>query len=209
VGKEELISSLISSGFLRGSAVIAAFRKVRREDFLPEEYRRYAYDDSPLPIGGGQTISAPHMVAVMTELLGVKDGQRILEVGAGSGYQAAILSALNPGGRIFTVEIMDAVAMAAAERLKGYKNVSLIVGDGSLGLPQEAPFDRIIATAGCPAIPLPWKQQLAEGGLILAPVGGLYSQDLVLARKEHGVVSETNANFPCVFVPLRGKYGWQ
>lgn len=207
--KKELIQSLINQTFLHTKKVIKAFEKVPRENFIPEKYKEHAYADIPLPISAGQTISAPHMVAVMTEALDVKDKEKILEIGAGSGYQAAILSVLNPDGKIYTIEIIPEVAQNAKEVLKDYKNVIVIQGDGSLGLESEKPFDRIIATCGCPSIPRPWIEQLKEKGKILAPVGGMYEQELILVEKIKEKIKETNLNFPCVFVPLRGKYGWK
>jgi protein-L-isoaspartate(D-aspartate) O-methyltransferase len=207
--KEKLIDYLIQRGALTKKEVIAAFRKVPREDFIPEPQKQHAYVDSPLPTAGGQTISAPHMVAVMTEVLDVKNGQRILEIGAGSGYQAAILSALNPKGRIITVELVPEVVELAMKNLAGYKNVKVIIGDGSDGYAKAAPYDRILATCGCPDIPKAWAEQLKDGGRIVAPLGGIYEQRLILAEKRRGKIIKTDLNFPCVFVPMRGSAGWK
>ena len=207
--QKELVKALVAEGLLKSRKVIAAFGEVPRENFLPESLKGLAYSDTPLPIPGGQTISAPHMVAVMSEYLDVKDGQKILEIGAGSGYQAAILSKMAPRGKIYTVEVVPELTEFAKKNLKDYKNVHVFSGDGSIGLPEYAPYDRIIATAGCPSIPKPWMDQLKENGRIVAPVGGMYEQRLILLEKKNGKILETDLNFPCVFVPLRGLYGWR
>jgi len=208
VGNEELIKSLVAEGVLKTKRVIGAFRKVPRGNFVPLALKGAAYCDSPLPIPVGQTISAPHMVAVMTEWLNVRDRQKVLEIGTGSGYQAAILSVLNPHGKVYTIEMRPELVDLAKENLKGYKNIRVFSGDGSLGLPEYAPYDRIIATAGCPSVPKPWIEQLEDKGKILAPIGSMYEQRLVMVEKKKEVI-ERDLNFPCVFVPLRGLYGWR
>ena len=207
--QKELVKMLMAEGLLKSRRVIKAFGEVPRENFLPESLKGLAYSDTPLPIPGGQTISAPHMVAVMSEYLDVKDGQKILEIGAGSGYQAAILSKMAPRGKIYTVEVVPELTEFAKKNLADYKNVHVFSGDGSIGLPEYAPYDRIIATAGCPSIPKPWMDQLKENGRIVAPVGGMYEQRLILLEKKNGKILEADLNFPCVFVPLRGLYGWR
>lgn len=207
--RKDLISLLMSEGVLKSRRVIRAFEEVPREDFLPDGLKSLAYSDTPLPILAGQTISAPHMVAVMSEYLDVRDGQKILEIGTGSGYQAAILSRLNPRGKVYTIEVIIELTEYAKQRLKKYSNVYVFSGDGSIGLPEYSPYDRIIATAGCPSVPKPWTDQLKEGGKIIAPVGGMYEQRLILIEKKKGKIQETDLNFPCVFVPLRGLYGWR
>jgi protein-L-isoaspartate(D-aspartate) O-methyltransferase len=207
--RKELVRLLIAERLLKSKKIIGAFKKVPREDFVPKELRSAAYDDSPLPTMNGQTISAPHMVAVMTEALDIKNKQRILEIGTGSGYQAAILSVLDPDGEIYTIEVSPELTNFAKENLKEYKNVHVFSGDGSLGLPEAAPYDRIIATAGCPSVPKQWVKQLKEGGVIVAPIGGMYEQRLIRIKKEKRKTIETNLNFPCVFVPLRGVCGWK
>jgi len=209
VGNEELIKSLVAEGLLKTKRVIGAFRRVPRENFVPLGLKGAAYYDSPLPIPAGQTISAPHMVAVMTEWLNVRDRQKVLEIGTGSGYQAAILAVLNPRGGIYTIEVQLELVDLAKENLKGYKNVNVFSGDGSLGLPEYAQYDRIIATAGCPGVPKPWIEQLKDGGKILAPIGSMYEQRLVMVEKKKKEIIERDLNFPCVFVPLRGLYGWR
>jgi len=207
--QKELVKMLMAEGLLKSRRVIKAFEEVPRENFLPESLKGLAYSDTPLPIPGGQTISAPHMVAVMSEYLDVRDGQKILEIGAGSGYQAAILSKMAPRGKIYTVEVVPELTEFAKKNLADYKNVHVFSGDGSIGLPEYAPYDRVIATAGCPSIPKPWMDQLKENGRIVAPVGGMYEQRLILLEKKNGKILETDLNFPCVFVPLRGLYGWR
>ena len=207
--RKDLIKMLVAERLLKSRKVIKAFEDVPRENFLPERLRGLAYSDTPLPIPGGQTISAPHMVAVMSEYLDVEANHKILEIGAGSGYQAAILSKMAPRGRVYTIEVVLELTDFAKKNLAGYKNVRVFSGDGSIGLPEYAPYDRIIATAGCPSIPRPWMDQLKEGGRIVAPVGGMYEQRLILVEKKDGKILETDLNFPCVFVPLRGLYGWR
>lgn len=207
--RKDLVEMLVAERLLKSRKVIRAFGDVPRENFLPERLRGLAYSDTPLPIPGGQTISAPHMVAVMSEYLDVEANHKILEIGAGSGYQAAILSKMAPRGRVYTIEVVLELTDFAKKNLAGYKNVRVFSGDGSIGLPEYAPYDRIIATAGCPSIPRPLMDQLKEGGKIVAPVGGMYEQRLILVEKKDGKILETDLNFPCVFVPLRGLYGWR
>lgn len=205
--KEELIQNIISRGYLKTQKVIDAFQKVLREDFVLPEYVKHAYLDVPLPIGKGATISQPLTVAYMTESLDVKDEQKILEIGAGSGYQAAILSVLNPHGKIYSIENIPELAEFAKKNLRNYKNIEIVLGDGSLGLEEYSPYDRIIATCYCPGVPEPWKNQLKEGGKIVTPVGGRFFQHLYLYEKRNDELVKTNLKFPCAFVPLRGKFG--
>jgi len=207
--RNDLIKMLMAEKLLRSRRVIKAFEDVPRENFLPDSLKGLAYSDTPLPIPGGQTISAPHMVAVMSEYLDVKANHKILEIGTGSGYQAAILSRMALRGKVYTLEVVLELTDFAKKNLAGYKNVRVFSGDGSIGLPEYVPYDRIIATAGCPGIPRPWMDQLKEGGKIVAPVGGMYEQRLILVEKKDGKILETDLNFPCVFVPLRGLYGWR
>jgi len=207
--RNDLIKMLMAEKLLRSRRVIKAFEDVPRENFLPDSLKGLAYSDTPLPIPGGQTISAPHMVAVMSEYLDVKANHKILEIGTGSGYQAAILSRMALRGKVYTLEVVLELTDFAKKNLAGYKNVRVFSGDGSIGLPEYALYDRIIATAGCPGIPRPWMDQLKEGGRIVAPVGGVYEQRLILVEKKNGKILETDLNFPCVFVPLRGLYGWR
>jgi len=193
---------------IRDQRVIKAMLKVPRHLFVDEPLQYKAYDDMALPIGDGQTISQPYMVAVMTELLELKGNERVLEVGTGSGYQAAILAEL--AAEVFSIERMERLALRARERLRnlGYDNVHVITGDGTAGLPEKAPFDRIIITAGTPQIPEPLREQLADNGILVAPVGARFSQQLIRLRKEKGKITE-EYHTPCVFVPLVGEYGWK
>ena len=181
--------------------VLAAFSEVPREEFVPTHLRDLAYNDSPLPIGAGQTISQPYTVAVMTELLEPKAGDRVLEIGTGSGYQAAILSFLVDW--VYTIERVGSLAKRAKEvfRKLGISNVVVRVGDGSRGWLEKAPFDGIIVTAAGERIPWPLKEQLVEGGRLVMPVGGPFVQTLVkLTRSGHNYLREEHGGFR--FVPL-------
>lgn len=187
--------------------VLAAMEEVPRHLFVDESIRFEAYDDTPLPIGEGQTISQPYMVAVMTELLGLAGGEKVLEIGTGSGYQAAVLSRLC--GQVYTVERIEVLSVRARQILKecGYDNVSFLVGDGTDGWPEEAPYDGIIVTAGAPKVPDVLANQLKLGGRLLIPVGNRWSQTLKrVVRTGTGVISEDHTG--CRFVDLIGKHGW-
>jgi protein-L-isoaspartate(D-aspartate) O-methyltransferase len=188
--------------------VLGAMRKVPRHLFVPEHLQHKAYDDSALTIGEGQTISQPYMVAVMTQLLELKRTEKVLEIGTGSGYQAAILAEL--AAEVYTIDRVETLARRAEERLKslGYSGIHVRVGDGTLGWPEKAPFDRILVTAGTPKLPEPLIEQLADEGIILAPVGSRFSQQLVKAAKSGGKLKE-EFHTPCVFVPLIGEFGWK
>jgi len=202
--KENLIAHLKQEGYLKTKKVEEAFRKIPRENFLPKELEAIAYSDHPLPIGSGQTISAPHMVAIMTELLEPVRTDSVLEIGAGSGYQAAILSPLVR--KVFTIEFFPELASLARKNLSrtGIKNVEVIPGDGSKGYPKDAPYDKIIVTCAIPQeIFSSLGKQLKEGGILVAPVGPAYGiQMLTTSRKTHGKL-EKKEYFGCVFVPLR------
>ena len=187
--------------------VLEAMRTVPRHIFVPDSCRQAAYNDSPLPIGHGQTISQPYIVAVMTELLEPAPGDRVLEIGGGSGYQAAILGTL--AGEVVTVERIPEVARAARENLEaaGIRNVNVVVSDGTDGYAPSAPYDAIIVTAAAPDIPKPLLEQLADGGRLVAPVGGRDLQTLVkLVRKGDSIIRSTHGGV--VFVPLLGHHGW-
>ncbi len=183
-------------------------RKVPRHLFVPEDLQEIAYGDFPLSIGEGQTISQPYMVALMTQLLQVEPTDRVLEVGTGSGYQAAILAEL--AHRVFTIERIPELSRLAQERLLslGYGNIRFRVGDGTKGWPEEAPFDAILVTAAAPKAPQSLVDQLAEGGRMVIPIGGRTSQDLWLFRKR-GRRMEREYLCPCTFVPLIGEEGWR
>jgi protein-L-isoaspartate(D-aspartate) O-methyltransferase len=192
---------------IQDERVLTAMRKVPRHLFVDESIRPKAYEDIALPIGKGQTISQPYMVAVMTELLELKGKERVLEVGTGSGYQAAILAELSRD--VYTIERVEKLAKEAEEKFRalGYINIHAKAGDGTLGWPEKAPFDRIIITAGTPKVPEPLIAQLAEDGVVVAPVGERFSQQLIKVKKSERGLSEEYHTM-CVFVPLVGKYGW-
>lgn len=204
-----LIEGLKSEGYLSSERVIKAMLKVPREEFLGGYQKTHAYEDRPLFIGEDQTISAPHMVALMTEHLDVGVDHKILEIGAGSGYQAAILAEIANRGRVITVERIPGLAAKAEESLKrlGYVNIEIIIADGTKGHKAEAPYDRIIVTAGAPRIPESLLKQLKDPGKLLIPVGGRMLQELNLVEKKEGEFSTKNLG-GCVFVPLIGEGGW-
>jgi protein-L-isoaspartate(D-aspartate) O-methyltransferase len=199
-------TQLIPRG-IKDERVLSAMKKVPRHLFVDESMQYKAYDDIALSIGEGQTISQPYMVAVMTELLDLKGNEKVLEIGTGSGYQASILAEL--AREVFTVERIAVLAALAEERFSslGYGNIHIKTGDGTIGWPEEAPFNRIIITAGTPVIPEPLAGQLSEEGIIIAPVGDRFSQQLIKIKKSEGRLLE-EYHTPCVFVPLIGKYAW-
>ena len=180
---------------------------VPRHQFIPEHHE-LAYIDNPVPIGYGQTISQPYMVAVMTEALGLKGHEKVLEIGTGSGYQAAILAEI--ADHVVSLERQPELAGRAAEALKalGYVNIEIIVGDGSKGLAERAPYDGIVVTAGAPEMPHVLIEQLAEGGRLVIPVGNSFQQTLTRVTRR-GEGHETEKLEGCVFVPLIGEYGWK
>lgn len=188
--------------------VLEAMRKVPRHLFVEEALQDQAYNDHPVPIGDKQTISQPYIVALMTELLQLKGKEKVLEIGTGSGYQAAILAEL--ADRVFSIERYPNLAYVANQTLQrlGYKNIIIRVGDGTLGWPEEAPFGGIMVTAGSPKIPQPLVDQLAVGGRLVLPVGDRLSQELILVERVPEGINKTN--FGGVrFVDLVGKWGWQ
>lgn len=200
----EMVKRQIEARGVKDSSVIAAMRKVERHKFVPRELQALAYNDSPLPIGEGQTISQPYIVALMTELLELDGYEKVLEIGTGSGYQAAILAELAES--VFTIEILPTLAERASKLLKelGYKNIFVKCGDGYLGIPEKAPFDAIIVTCAPPEIPKALVEQLAEGGRMVIPVGEGY-QELKLVRKLEGKTLIENIA-PVRFVPMiKGK----
>lgn len=205
-GKKRLIEDLRLHGI--SERVLDAMRKVPRHLFVPERERRNAYADYPLPIGWGQTISAPHMVAIMCELLDIQDGMKILEIGAGSGYHAAVMAVLAGSGHVYAVETIEGLAFFARDNLKkaGINNVTIIVEDGSLGLPGYAPYDRISVACAAPEILDTLTEQLKTGGKLVIPVGR-YFQELYLVTKTDGLKKEAKGSV--VFVPLVGKKGFK
>ena len=206
--RRQMVEQQIRARGIRNERVLAAIEKVPRHVFVPEDLRRMAYDDRPLPIGDGQTISQPYIVALMTDLLDPHVGDRILEIGAGSGYQAAILGEL--ASEVITIERIPAVAARARRNLStaGSRHVDVIVADGTLGYPQKEPYQGILVTAGTPDIPPPLISQLADGGRLVAPVGPHGVQDLVrLVREGERIRRESHGGV--VFVPLIGEHGWR
>lgn len=205
---DNLISILKNTKFLTDNKVESAFRNIPRHEFvMPSELDR-AYYNEPLPIMKGQTISQPAVVSRMTEWLDIKNGQKILEIGTGSGWQTAILSYMVGNGTVFSVEIHPELVNFARENLEKLEieNVHVVLDDGSIGYPKESPYDRIIITAACSEIPLPLFDQLCEDGLIIAPVGDS-SQSLVLLKKTSEDIIEIKNQSNYVFVPLLGKFG--
>jgi protein-L-isoaspartate(D-aspartate) O-methyltransferase len=193
---------------INDAAVLAAMTAVPRHEFVPSDFRDRAYDDAPVPIGEGQTISQPYIVAAMTVALRLAGQERVLEIGAGCGYQAAVLSSL--AREILTIEYRADLATSAAERLArlGYANVHVHCGDGTLGLPEFAPFDSILVAAAAPAQPAPLLAQLAEGGRMVIPVGSVENQELQLVERLNSELHTTVLE-PCRFVPLIGAHGWK
>lgn len=188
--------------------VLDAFRRVERHIFVPEKLRDFAYADHPLPVGGGQTISQPYMVALMTETLGLNGNERVLEIGTGSGYQAAILAEL--AKEVYSVERIETLSDSARKALEGlgYKNIRIMTGDGTLGWKEYAPYDGIIVTAGAPHIPESLITQLKDAGRLVIPLGGMFSQTLMVVTKKGGKIAAEEV-CGCVFVPLIGKEGWE
>ncbi len=208
VQRERMVADQIQARGVRDPLVLAAMRAVPRHRFVPAHLIDSAYNDSPLPIGQGQTISQPYIVALMTELLELRGGESVLEVGAGSGYQAAVLSQIV--GQVWTVERLPDLARQAGQTLEavGCANVCVQVGDGSAGWPEKAPFDAIIVTAAAPQIPQPLQEQLADGGRLVAPVGPRWTQELVRVRRR-GDRFFSEEILHVAFVPLLGAHGWQ
>ncbi len=205
VRKNRLIEELRQHGI--SERVLDAMKRVPRHQFVPEKEQKNAYADYPLSIGWGQTISAPHMVAIMCDLLDIQDGMNVLEIGAGSGYHAAVMAILAGSGHVYAVEVIESLASFARDNLKkaGIKNVTVIVEDGSLGLPGFAPYDRISVAAASPEILDTLTDQLKVGGKLVIPVGKYY-QELYLVTKTDGLKKEAKGGV--IFVPLLGKKGF-
>lgn len=206
--RAEMIEKQLRRRAISDSSVLQAMGAVRREEFVPGEFRARAYEDAPLPIGEGQTISQPYIVAAMTTALHLTGGDRVLEIGTGSGYQSAILARL--AEVVFSVESRSELASAAAARLErlGYANVHVHCGDGTLGLPELAPFDAILVAAAAPAVPEPLRFQLADGGRLILPVGDTDNQELRYIERL-GNAYHTRTLEACRFVPLVGYHGWK
>lgn len=205
---ERMVRLQIESRDIRDPRVLDAMRRVPRHLFVPAGSRATAYEDHPIGIGHGQTISQPYMVAFMTDALELRGGERVLEIGTGSGYQTAVLAELCRD--VFTVERIPQLAAAAAETLSslGYTNVSLRTGDGCDGWPERAPFDRILVAAAAPSVPDALRKQLADNGVMVIPVGDWKrTQEIVVARRTAGAI-EIERSIGCRFVPLIGRGGF-
>jgi len=205
--RERMVALLRRRGISK--EVLEAMNRVKRHLFVPPELRDQAYGDYPLPIGGGQTISAPHMVAMMCDYLKLERGDKVLEIGAGSGYHAAVIAELiGAEGRVYTVERLDLLVDFSTRNLReaGYKNVVVVSGDGTLGLPEYAPFNKICVTCAAPAVPPPLLEQLETGGRMVIPIGR-YIQELYLVEKKNGI--EKQSKCEVVFVPLIGRFGFK
>ena len=211
--RKELVKRLSDMGYIKTERVKKAMEDVPREEFIPESNRQYAYVDQPLPIGEGQTISAPHMVAMICELLELEEGMKVLEIGAGFGYNAAVLAQIiGEKGHLYTIERISSLAKIAKDNLKRTglgDNVTIIVGDGTKGYKEEAPYDRIYGTASAPSLPEPLKEQLKVGGIMLIPVGEQqFFQDLVYIKRKLEDQFERKSMGGVAFVPMIGEHGW-
>jgi protein-L-isoaspartate(D-aspartate) O-methyltransferase len=217
---EDLIQTLVRSGILRSPNVIEALRRVPREPFLPEPVKSSAATDCPLPIGSGQTASAPHMVSIMDEALELEVGHKVLEVGGGSGWHASTIAEIvapsdapkDVWGHVYTIERIAELAAFAKQNITeaGYGDrVTVIHQDGTVGYPEKAPYDRIIVAAAGPAVPKPLIDQLKDEGVLIVPVGGAqYYQTLIRVRKRGKTIIQENLG-GVAFVPLIGKHGFQ
>lgn len=216
---EKLIDNLIKERILRTPKIIKAMRSVPRGKFLPENMKSYSAVDTPLPIGLGQTVSAPHMVAIMNETLQLEVGQKVLEIGAGSGWHAATIAEIvaprdaprSEWGHVYTVEIIEGLAEFARKNIRnaGYSDrITTIHADGSIGYPEKAPYDRIVVTAAAPDVPQPLIDQLKPNGIMLIPVGTvhLFQSLIKITKGPNGKIKRENLG-GVAFVPLTGKYG--
>ena len=218
---EKLVDNLVREGILRSPKVINAMRALSRANFLPENMQPYASDDTPLPIGFGQTVSAPHMVSIMNEALLLEIGHNVLEVGAGSGWHAATIAEIiaphdaprSNWGHVYTVEVVQGLADFARKTIMkaGYGDrITIVSGDGSMGYAEKAPYDRVLVTAAAPSIPEPLLEQLKPGGIMLIPVGSasLFQNLIKISKGSNGKIKEENLG-GVAFVPLTGRYGHQ
>ena len=205
--RDRMVAEQLEARGIHAARVLAAMREVPRHEFVPPGQQRFAYDDRPLPIGSGQTISQPYMVAIMTQSLCPTPADLVLEVGTGSGYQAAVLSKLVR--EVVSIEWVPQLADRARAMLArlGVSNATVLAGDGSEGFAEGQPYNGIIVTAGAPQVPQTLRQQLAEGGRLVIPVGTTSYQQLLVIRRQGGCCEEEWRE-GCVFVPLQGKHGW-
>ena len=204
--REKMVRNQIEKRGVSDKKVLAALNSVERHLFVPKEYIINAYEDSPLPIGEGQTISQPYIVAFMTEILKLDKTKKILEIGTGSGYQAAVLAEV--ASKVYTIELIESLGKKAKTLLKklNYNNVEVKIGDGYQGWEEHAPFDAIIVTCSPTHIPEKLKEQLAEGGLMIIPVGPRFSQELILLKKKNGKIKQTDV-IAVRFVPMKDEKG--
>ena len=204
--RELMVKTQIEARGIRDNRVLQALRKVERHKFVPKKYQRQAYEDHPLPIGEGQTISQPYIVALMTAVLDLDNSKKVLEIGTGSGYQAAVLAEIC--NFVYTVEIIDVLGKRAEKLLAdlGYANIKVKIGDGYLGWKEYSPFDAIIVTCAPSHIPQALKDQLSEGGRMVIPVGKAFAQELALLSKQNGEIQQ-QAVIPVRFVPMMGDDG--
>ncbi len=208
IERERMVETHLKKRGIRNSRVLEAFKRVPRHHFIPKNLADQAYTDGPLPIGKSQTISQPYMVAIMTQSAEIVPGNRVLEIGTGSGYQSAILAEL--GAKVYTIERVSVLCEQARETLLrlNYQDIHTRAGNGTLGWEEEAPFDAILVTAGAPEIPKPLLDQLAIGGRLVIPLEEDYSQVLYIVRRsQEGFHRERGER--CTFVPLIGKHGWK
>lgn len=209
--RKEMVERLKELGYIKDKRIEKAMLKVKRELFVPPEYREDAYVDTPLPIPGNATISAPHMHCIYLHALELKEGEKVLEVGFGSGILLAyIKEIIGKKGRVIGIEINPETFKFGKENLRkaGYKGIKLILGDGSKGLEKEAPFDKILISAACPEVPKPLIEQLKPGGFLIAPVGGISGgQELIRLRKNEKIKEESLGSV--IFLPLVGEYGFK
>lgn len=207
----EMVEKLVSSGYIKTDQVRQAMEKVPRHIFVPEEMQRFAHADTPIQIGsGGQTISAPHMVAMMLELMELEKGMTVLEIGCGSGYHAALVAYLvGAQGQVYTIDIVEELTENAKKHIAQvglHDRIDVLFADGSKGLPEHAPYDRIMAACSASEVPQPLMDQLKDPGIAIIPVGSGYTQSLAYVKKIDGEV--VKKNYPgVVFVPMRGEFG--
>lgn len=205
--RDAMVDQQLAARGIKDQRVLDTMRRIPRHRFLSPEHQRQAYEDHPVPIACGQTISQPYMVAIMTELLELSPADRVLEIGTGSGYQTAILASLS--AKVVSIERYSELADRARQRLAdlGFTNVTVHCRDGTLGYPESAPYDAILVTAGSPSIPPALQAQLTIGGRLLCPIGGREMQTLAKVRRTTQGF-ETTESIHCVFVPLVGRQGW-
>jgi protein-L-isoaspartate(D-aspartate) O-methyltransferase len=205
--RRRMVEEQLAAQGIRDERVLDALRRIPRHLFVPEDVSDHAYENHPVAIGQGQTISQPYMVACMTQALALRGGEKVLEVGSGSGYQTAVLKAMNAD--VYSIERLPELSDRARGNVEraGYGGVHYKVGDGSRGWPEEAPFDRVIVTAGAPTMPVSLVEQLRDGGSMVIPVGGEEEQELLLVRRGQGRVTRERI-CSCIFVKLLGDEGW-